>query len=154
MQNLALGAGSTLNFNLQNTQEPAGTGYDLTNVGNQLTLTGSAAAGNQIVIRLIGLDANGNNGTVASFDGAQSYRFTLVRMGGGIVGYTPGECTVNTASFANPTQGGTFSVVQQGNDLVLLYSAVPEPSTWALVGFGAAGLGLVTHRRRRRAACV
>ena len=128
--NLSLGQGSTLNFNLQNTQEPAGTGYDLTNVGSQLTLSGSPTAGDQITVRLIGLDANGNNGAVANFDPSQSYAFTLVHAGSGIVGYTASEFAVNTASFDNNTQGGAFSVVQEGNDLVLMFTAVPEPATW------------------------
>ena len=39
-------------------------------------------------------------------------------------------------------QGGT------GNDLVL--TAVPEPTTWAMMGLGAAGVGYVWHRRRRQ----
>ena len=151
VQNLALGAGSTFNSNQQNTQEPAGTGYDLTNVGGQLTLTGRAAAGGQIIIRLIGLDANGNQGTAASFNPAQSDVFTLVTTGSGIVGYTPGEFTVNAANFANNTQGGTFAVVEQGNNLVLVYSAVPEPSTWALLSIGRGLLGVTLRGRTRRA---
>ena len=147
--NLTLGPGSTYNFNLQNTQLPAGQGYDLTNVGNQLTLTGGVTPGDQIILRLIGLDQNGNQGTVSSFDGTRPYRFTLVQTGGGIVGYTAGEFVVNTASFANGTQGGTFSVVQQGNNLVLVFLPVPEPGTWAALILGLGVLALSLHRRGR-----
>ena len=149
---LDLRAGSTLNFNLQNTQIPPSQGYDLTNVGNQLTLEGSTIQGNQIVLRLIGLDANGNQGTVSSFDPTQSYRFTFVTAGSGITGYLPGEFVVNTAGFGNNLQGGSFSVEQQGNNLVLVFTtAVPEPGTWALLVVGIASVGFVSLRRRSAA---
>ena len=72
--------------------------------------------------------------------------------GSGIVGYTPGEFAVNTTSFSNNTNGGAFSVVQQGNDLVLLFTPVPEPGTWALLGVGAGSLLFVIRRRTRRMA--
>ena len=147
---LALGQGSTLNFNLQNTQLPAGQGSDLTYTGvGGLLLTGSATTGNQITIRLISLDTNGNNGAAANFDPSQNYAFTLVNSGGRLLGYTPGEFAVNTASFTNNTQGGVFSVVQQGNNLVLVFTAVPEPATWVALLGGAALLGLVLRRRGR-----
>ena len=37
-------------------------------------------------------------------------------------------------------------------DNAQLNVAVPEPSTWALLGVGVAGLGVLTLRRRVRAA--
>ena len=36
-----------------------------------------------------------------------------------------------------------------GNDVSLTFVGVPEPSTWVLLGSGAAGVGLVALRRRQ-----
>ena len=46
--------------------------------------------------------------------------------------------------------GQTFQVFETATDLELVAqgAVVPEPSTWALLGVGVAGLGIVTLRRR------
>ena len=44
----------------------------------------------------------------------------------------------------------SFAWNQQGNDVYLTYTAVPEPSTYALLVLAAAGLAVHTWRRRRR----
>lgn len=44
---------------------------------------------------------------------------------------------------------GTLNVV--GNSIILTVNAVPEPSTWAMLGVGAVGAGLVALRRRQTA---
>ena len=55
-----------------------------------------------------------------------------------------------------PPVGGSFPTFLFGDqgtrlDVVNGVSVVPEPSTWARLGVGLAGLGVVTLRRRRRA---
>lgn len=42
----------------------------------------------------------------------------------------------------------TFSIAQSGNEIVLNYAGVPEPSTWALFALSAAVLGVRALRRR------
>ena len=38
-----------------------------------------------------------------------------------------------------------------GNDLMLNYTAVPEPATWTLLAGAVAGLAFVRRRARRKA---
>jgi hypothetical protein len=45
----------------------------------------------------------------------------------------------------------SFAWNQEGNDVYLTYTAVPEPSTYALLVLAAAALGFHALRRRRRA---
>ncbi len=63
--------------------------------------------------------------------------------------YTFSGLTVSMDSVGNELSNGSFSWVQDGNNLSLNYSfsAVPEPSALLLVGLGIAG---VSARRRRR----
>ena len=147
---LALGSGSVFAFSVQDAQGAAGSGYDLAHVSGTLTLAAGTVAGSQITISVASLNGGGTAGQAANFDPSHNYSFVLVQADGGVSGYNPAEFVVDSSSFQNSTQGGSFSVGQQGNNLVLVFTtAVPEPNTWALLGVGAATLGLVTQRRGR-----
>ena len=86
------------------------------------------------------------------FVDANNYSWTLVSTTAGITGFSAGDFTINTLrnngtdGFSNPFTG-KFSVDVSGNSLQLIYTAVPEPATWALIGLAA--LGLAATRRRR-----
>ncbi|MDQ6656275.1 MAG: PEP-CTERM sorting domain-containing protein, partial [Verrucomicrobiota bacterium] len=64
-------------------------------------------------------------------------------------GFAPGQFTVDTAGFGNLLGGGQFSVVQNGNDLQLVFAPIPEPGTWAMLLTGTALLTASMRRRRR-----
>ena len=66
---------------------------------------------------------------------------------------TPGEKIIS-ASFTNPNSTGSFEAANFsgiGNQAV---GAVPEPSTWAMMILGFAGVGFVAYRRKSKPALV
>ncbi len=112
-----------------------------------MTLTGYRTAGDQITIGLSSLGSNGTAGAAANFDPGQSYVLTLVTAGGGITGFDAASFQVDTSGFQNSLGSGHFFVAQEGNNLNLDFTPVPEPATWLggmLLLVGAAG----TIRRR------
>jgi hypothetical protein len=54
-----------------------------------------------------------------------------------------------TGAALDPLKGG-FSLGQSGNDVFLNYTAIPEPSTGTLLGFGFGGLVLTRLLRRKQ----
>lgn len=111
-------------------------GQDLVSISGSLSLGASAA--NRFVLQLRTLTVAGAAGSLGDFNPAQSYAWRLATTTGGITGFDATEFQVDSSGFANAN--GTFSVSQVGNDLYLNYAAVPEPSTWMLLGLGLLGM--------------
>ena len=151
MASLALGSGSAFVFQVQNARGAAGTAYDTVQAGGALTLSAGTAVGSQITVSVSSVGTDGTSGSAANFDPTQNYQFVLVQANGGILGYTAGEFDVDSTGFANALDGGSFSVVENGNDLLLEFNAVPEPGTWALMLVGTGLPGLTRRCRCLRA---
>ena len=145
---LTLHGGGTFSIRVQNATGAAGSGYDLTHASGILTIASDASASNPVIISLSSLNSNGTPGSAENFNPGENSSFVLVQADGGIVGYSsPTAFDVDTSNFTNALDGGTFSVVEQGNDLLLDFTAVPEPGTWTLLGVGLLGGSLVIRRR-------
>lgn len=140
---LTLASGGTLDFEVQS----AGSGYDLVNIsGGSLNIT--ATSSNRFTLKIISLNVGGTAGPVNDFSSASTYAWTFATSAAGITGFDANAFTLDTASFANSLGIGSFFVTQSGNDLILNFTPVPEPSTYALVVTGIALAGL-TYRRRK-----
>lgn len=153
-ESLTLADGSTLNFGISDATGVAGnayTGWDLITTTGAVNLDGTS--GSPITLAIESLNGAGALGATANFDYNTDYSWNLVTGDGGIVGFDANAFMIDTTNFAeasNPGFTGTLSLSQIGNGLYLNYtaaSAVPEPSTYALLG-GLCALGLALWRRK------
>ncbi|MEI6492586.1 MAG: autotransporter-associated beta strand repeat-containing protein, partial [Verrucomicrobiota bacterium] len=144
--------GGAFNWQLYNATGTAGVAYDTISItgGLDLTsLTSGSFAINLWTLSAVGPDSNGN---AINFFNTGNYTWTLVSTTTGITGFSAGNFAINiganngTTGFSNPFAGGAFSVSVSGNDLQLNYTAVPEPSTWALLLGSFIALSLLRRR--------
>lgn len=152
-----LEGGGNYNWQLLDATGDAGIGFDSINLtaGNALTIT--ATEGDEFHINLWTLSGISPdvNGDALNFNSASNYDWTLISTDQTIVGFDATKFVI-TIGAANGTSGfsnaytGSFSVAlaDGGTDLVLVYNAIPEPSTWLLL---AGGLTFTMILRRRRA---
>ncbi len=153
---LQLGLNGDLNWQVHNASGTAGSGYDTVNLINGATLdlslltTSNAYNINLWSLSGLGPDVNGN---AINFNNTLNYSWTLFSTGTAITGFDASDFAINTGAFngttgfSNALGGGAFSVdLADGNtDIVLKFTAVPEPGA-ALLG----GLGMLALLRRRR----
>lgn len=137
-----------------------GTDYDTLVVTGELNLA-SLGASSRLLLDLISLSDPETPGSLADFDPAGTYSFTLIEYGTLELGANAALGSDLSSLFALDTsgfldQGGLevasgWSVLNDAanNSIVLTYSAaIPEPSTYGLV---LGGLALAAAARRRKA---
>ena len=132
-----------------------GTGSAVTN-WDRLAITGnldlsSLTAGSPFILKLQTQTGSNADGLLDSWNPDVDHTWAgIVTTTTGLTGtFAANEFLVNTSAFQN-TINGTFSVALNGNNLDLQYSAVPEPSTWAMVLSGFGALALVQRARRHQ----
>lgn len=143
------GQGGNYNWQLHDASGVAGVGWDVISGTGSLAINSTEL--NPFNINLWSLSGTGPdvNGEALGFDGSRSWTWTIASFTGGISGFSEQKFRLNTSS-TNATGGfansfsGTFSVVQAGNDLQLVY-AVPEP---AAVGTAVLGVMICLGWRR------
>ncbi|MDX6765218.1 MAG: PEP-CTERM sorting domain-containing protein [Candidatus Methylacidiphilales bacterium] len=139
----------TFQFEVNDATGAAGSttaGWDLLNAAS-LNIT---AGTGQFTIEIVSLDALQAAGLAQNFVDTNSYQWLFVDAAADITGFSADKF-VFSDSFLNSTTG-TFSVTQGGignlDKLYINYTAIPEPSTFALLGLGLAGL--IALRRKHR----
>lgn len=143
--------GGDYNFQMLDATGDAGTGFDQIQVTGTLNLSSLTAGG--FAINLWSLASTGPdvNGNALNFNHMISQSWNILTTTGGITAFDASDFVVNvganngTAGFSNTLGGGNFSLSADSNNLILNFTAVPEPHA-ALLG----GLGLLAMLRRRR----
>jgi autotransporter-associated beta strand protein len=143
---LTLSPGGSYDVEIQSATGGAGTGWDTLQVTGALTF--NSTVGSPFTLNLISLTSTGSLGNVSNFSSGTNYSWAIASATS-FVGFNPATMSVNLTNFTNPMNGGGFWLSTSGTNLMLNFTPVPEPSTWALM---IAGLGAAAYRRFRRRA--
>jgi PEP-CTERM motif len=149
--NTTFNGGGALGLVFNDTSGTAGTNWGLLDVNGSLTINATPSSG--FGIGLISLTQSNQTGPVFDFNPASSYSWEIVATTGGINGFNSNAFFVTTnpgggLSFQNSTGAGYFFVTDNGNDLFLNFTPIPEPSTWISLLGGATALAFLLWRRR------
>jgi autotransporter-associated beta strand protein len=148
---VTFGQGGAMLFSLTDANGAAGTGYGTVSMPGD-TLTISATMANPFYIYLATFDPSTNlSGSALNFSATNAYSWTLVSAGS-ISGFNANAFSFNLGNFTNSTGIGSFFVSQSGNNLMLNFTPVPEPSTWAMMAGGICALAAAVRRRRTQSA--
>ncbi len=124
----------------------AGTGYDQVLVGGNLTLAGTLTLTTGVgftptpLEKFYLIDLTGLGTTSGTFDGLPNLSTVTDSAGN--------EYIIN---YFDHDPADTSNLLSDNDVSLTAVEVVPEPSTWALLGVGALGLGFALHRRVRRA---
>jgi len=141
--------GGFFELEIQDPTGGPGTGWDAIQVNGILQFT--ATIGEPFVIHLSSLTDSGASGNISNFLATRPYALQVLTATGGINGFNPAAVRFTTSGFTNALDGGSFALLASGDELMLTFTPVPEPSTWALMLTGASVLAAKLIRRRRRA---
>jgi hypothetical protein len=151
---LTLAPGGSLDFEVANATGSAGSGYDLVRIsGGSLDITATSAS--PFTIRVLSLTPAGTPGDAFNFSSSNGYSWMLYQGNptGTITGFDPAKFVLDLSGFTNPVGASVFILTQgttgAGDPAIFLnFTAVPEPSTYALMALGL-GAAVVVRRRRR-----
>ncbi len=125
----------------------AGTNFDQIGITGSLALTGSGPG--SYLLDILSLTAGNEPGILPNFS-ETTRSWIVLTTTGGIAGFNAAYWNLNTADFETAVPfTGTFSLGVSGNDLVLTYTAVPEPAAAVLMALGAL-VFLAIRRRGKR----
>ncbi|PAW68410.1 MAG: hypothetical protein B9S34_02635 [Opitutia bacterium Tous-C1TDCM] len=147
------GGGSYTVDLLSATGATPGTTHDTLVVTGAGSFAVSATSGSPFTLNLISLSSALVAGNISDFTSSGTYAWQIASSVNPITGFNANAFAFNTSGFTNSTGLGTFYVSlggSGGNTAILLnFTPIPEPSTWALLLAGAALVGFLEYRRRR-----
>lgn len=140
------GAGIQLEFSTNGLTGTAGSQWDLYTINGGLNLSAVSSASPVVLSLYTMVDAT-TRGALSSWDGSVSTVWSgFLTTTAGITGFSADKFDFDTSGFGNALNG-TFSVALNGNNLDLVYTAVPEPSTAALMLMAFSGGAILIRRR-------
>jgi fibronectin-binding autotransporter adhesin len=142
-----------LQFSIMNATGTAGTDFSLITTAGALNLTANSMTA-YFFIQPVSIDPGTGSPGIANFNNTSSYSWVLVSAAGGITGFDPAGFYVTNPYFQNDLGSGHFYVSQSGDDLMLNFTPVPEPSAWILMAGGVGAFGFAAWRRRQISAAA
>ena len=124
--------------------------FSLLNITGTLDLTTLSTGGFTLELESVSPDGE-EHSFASSIVWGQPYTLRIISAAGGVLGFEAADFTFDVDHFQLglvPLEN--FAVTADANNIYLSFTAVPEPSTWALMITGAAFLGLTCYRRRTR----
>lgn len=115
------------NFLWQLHQTDGNPGWTVTNIIGTLGITAETA--HRFGVLLQTLNASEHPGEAVNWLNTGAYAWTIATASYGISGFSPDKFDLVTNDFFNPGRGGTFSLEQSGNSVVLRFSplrALPD----------------------------
>jgi autotransporter-associated beta strand protein len=152
-QALSFGQGGGLEVIVSNPGGTAGVDYSLT--GSFDTLSFNSTQLNPFTFKLVSYSLSGNAGTLQSLSIGTTYNLVLAMASHGITGFDASAVALDTSAFLTGSysiSNYSFSVKTVGgaDQLILSFTPIPEPETWALMALGSASLAIPLLRRLRR----
>ena len=123
-----------------------GTSYDWLNIGGALTLNNTSDS--KFTIYVTSLTAGNASGFTPGFVPGQTYHWVIASSTTPADGFDAGKFLIDTSGFFNTPNTTGFTITQEGGDILLNLTYVPEPRDTALA-IAALLVGLVLLRRRR-----
>ncbi|MBA3848548.1 MAG: hypothetical protein C0502_00950 [Opitutus sp.] len=155
---LTLASGGVFEWDIIDADNSAQAGHDKILVSLPTTLTVSSTPESPFLIRPVSLNSAGVDGILGGLTPGVTYSWTLISYQS-IAGVTQSINPANIAldptlsSYWQTSISGTLSLeftnLSGSGELLLNFTAVPEPSTYALFGLGLGLAGLAAWRRRR-----
>ncbi len=143
--NTVFGNGGTFGWLLQDVSRSDGFSQLL--ITGNLDLTTISTSG--FLLEVGTIDALGSLG-FANLTIGTPYSFAILQTTGTISGFNPANFAFNVAQFeSGQMPSSVFSLTADSSHLYLNFTAIPEPSTWVLLGAGTSVLGLAAFWRRR-----
>jgi autotransporter-associated beta strand protein len=146
--NLTLESGAEIRFEFNDIHATPGNGADFLAIGGLLDLSAGSSTAGAFTLSLVSLTSGGQPGALPGFNPLVPFSLTFATAAGGISGFGPNEFIIDLGDFTNNLAGGSFSVAEQGNSLLLNFTPVPEPS--AFLPFSLGAVLLLGARNRRR----